>query len=298
MTLKTIAFLGVGIMGAPMARHLAAAGFSVRAWNRTRAKAAALADIAQVADTPADAARGADATVLMLEHGAAVASVLFEGDHPAAPASPRGALVVDMSSIDPPRARAHAARLRSLGLRPVDAPVSGGEKGALEAQLAIMAGGADADVAAAAPLFAALGSVTHVGGAGAGQVAKLANQTIVGVAIGAVAEALRLAEQAGCDPAAVRTALLGGFAGSRILELHGQRMIDRDFAPGAPVRVQLKDLENALAEAQSHGLTLPLTTTAREAFAALKDPLGHGEKDHAAYWLWLEALARTEKSPG
>ncbi|MEL6316619.1 MAG: NAD(P)-dependent oxidoreductase, partial [Pseudomonadota bacterium] len=249
------------------------------------AKAARLADAATVAATPAEAVDGAGLVVLMLEDGGAVGEVLFERG--AAAAAERGALVVDMSSIDPPRARAHAARLAALGLRAVDAPVSGGEAGAIAGTLSIMAGGAAEDVAAAAAALAPLGRVTHVGPAGAGQTAKLANQMIVGVTIGAVAEAFALVRAAGGDLEAARAALLGGFARSAVLEAHGRRMIDGDYAPGGPARVQRKDLDNALAAAAEAGARLPLTERAAGAFRALVDEMAGGELDHAAYALWL-----------
>ncbi|MCL5775646.1 NAD(P)-dependent oxidoreductase [Limibaculum sp. FT325] len=287
MTIRTVALLGTGIMGAPMARNLAKAGFRVRVWNRTRAKADALADVAEVAGTPQLAVAGADAVVTMLENGAVVTEVVLGGrlaEHAA------GALFIDMSSIQPQLARDHAQALGAAGCRHLDAPVSGGEVGAVEARLAIMAGGSADDFAAALPLFSAMGRATHVGPSGAGQTAKLANQVIVGITIGAVSEALTLAVAGGCDAAQVQAALMGGFATSRILELHGGRMIAGDFRPGAMARVQLKDMDNALDAARRAGLRLPLTETARGAYAALTNELGMAEKDHSAYHLWLKAL--------
>ncbi len=271
-------------MGAPMARNLAAAGFTLRVWNRTESKAEALSDVATVCPTSAEATSGADAVITMLANGAVVTEVLFG----ALSVARAGTLFIDMSSIEPSVARDHADALETKGMRHLDAPVSGGEKGATEATLAIMAGGNADDYAEAKPLFAAMGRATHVGIHGAGQVAKLANQVIVGITIGAVSEALLLAQEGGCDPAAVREALMGGFATSKILDLHGQRMLDRNWVPGAPAAIQLKDMDNALAAAAEYGLKLPLTELAREAFADMVDDPVLARHDHSAYLRWLE----------
>lgn len=289
MSATKVAVLGTGIMGAPMARNLAGAGFEVTVWNRTAAKAERLSDVARVAASAAEAAAGAEVVMTMLENSAVVTEVLF-GAGGAVEASALGTLFLDTSSIQPSVARDHAAKLAEIGRRHVDAPVSGGEKGAVEGTLAIMAGGENADVEAAGALFAAMGQATHVGGHGAGQVAKLANQAIVAVTIGAVAEALLMAQEGGCDPAAVRQAVMGGFATSRILDLHGQRMIERNWVPGGPLRMQLKDLDNVLEQARETGLKLPLTEQAREAFATLAGKMDAREHDHSAYLLWLEAI--------
>ncbi|HQF29858.1 MAG TPA: NAD(P)-dependent oxidoreductase [Hyphomicrobiales bacterium] len=284
-----IALLGTGLMGAPMARRLLAAGLAVAVWNRTPEKAAPLvADGARLADTPAAAVADADVVLTMLENGAAVTDVLFARG--AAAAMKPGAIVLDMSSIPPSTARDHAARLAEAGIGHVDAPVSGGTVGAAAGTLAIMAGGTEADIAALAPVFAPLGRVTRVGGHGAGQIAKLANQAIVGITIGAVAEALLLAAAGGADPAAVREAIRGGFAESRILELHGRRMIEGDYVPGGQVALQLKDLDTILATAADVGLELPLTRNVRDRYADLKDRLGGGQLDHAALLLQLESI--------
>jgi len=282
--IKTIALLGTGIMGAPMARNLAAAGFTLRVWNRTNSKAEALSAVATVCPTVIGAIAGADAVITMLENGAVVTEVLFG----ALSAASAGTLFIDMSSIEPSVARDHANALESKGLRHLDAPVSGGERGAIDATLAIMAGGNVSDFTDAKPLFEAMGRATHVGIHGAGQVAKLANQVIVGITIGAVSEALLLAQEGGCDPAAVREALMGGFATSKILDLHGQRMLDRNWVPGAPATIQLKDLNNALDAAAEYGLNLPLTGLARKAFAELVADPDMARNDHSAYLRWLE----------
>jgi 2-hydroxy-3-oxopropionate reductase len=231
---ERIAFLGIGLMGAPMATNLLKAGFSVTVWNRTPAKAETLAAVgAKVSPSAADAVHDADIVITMLTNGPAVDDVLFGGGKVAA-AIRKGVLVIDMSSIPPAIARDHAKRLAKLGIAHLDAPVSGGTGGAQSGKLVIMAGGPPDDFARAQTVFAPLGKPTLVGGSGAGQLAKLCNQAIVGITIGAVAEALLLAAAGGADPAAVRQALMGGFADSRILQEHGQRMLNRRFLPALP----------------------------------------------------------------
>ena len=282
-----MAFLGIGLMGLPMARNLLKAGFPLTAWNRTRAKAEPLlAQGAALADTVAEAVRDADVVITMLENGAIVDAVLFGSG--AAQALPRGALVIDMSSIKPAEAQEHARRLAALGCRHIDAPVSGGTLGAEAATLAIMAGGQENDFARAAPLLEALGKPLRVGPHGSGQLAKLANQMIVGITIGAVAEALQLAAAGGADPALVREAIRGGFAGSRILDVHGERMISRDFTARATAQVQLKDMNNALDTAEKiGGVALPITAQLRDLFASLCAHGGAGV-DHSGLFLELE----------
>jgi 2-hydroxy-3-oxopropionate reductase len=219
----------------------------------------------------------------MLENGAVVEDVLFAQG--AATAMKAGALVIDMSSIKPREARDHAARLGALGVRHIDAPVSGGTLGAAAGTLAIMGGGEEQDFAAALPVFKALGSAVRVGPHGAGQLAKLANQMIVGITIGAVAEALQLAEAGGADPVLVREAIRGGFAGSKILEVHGERMLKGDFAARATATVQLKDMNNALdAAAGANGYQLPITTLVRDMYASLCENGGAGV-DHSGLFL-------------
>ncbi|MBA3595971.1 MAG: NAD(P)-dependent oxidoreductase [Methylibium sp.] len=280
-----IALLGTGLMGLPMARRLCAAGFELTVWNRTRARAEPLlADGARVAASAAEAVRGAEAVVTMLEHGEAVHDVLFAQG--VADALSPGALLVDMSSIEPDEARTHAAALVERGAAHLDAPVSGGTVGAQAGTLAIMAGGSAADFERAAPLFAPLGRATHVGPHGAGQLAKLANQMIVGITIGAVAEALLLAERGGADPAKVREALRGGFADSRILEVHGQRMVERDFAKRAAITVQIKDLRNALATGAGFDFQAPITELFEQLYTSAAEH-GWGDADHSGLWLEL-----------
>ncbi|HEY5207856.1 MAG TPA: NAD(P)-dependent oxidoreductase [Stellaceae bacterium] len=284
---ERIAFLGIGLMGAPMAANLLKAGFTLTAWNRGRAKADALAsDGAGVAATAADAVRGADIVITMLRDGPAVEAVLFGAENAAA-ALRQGALVIDMSSIPPATARDHAARLGQREVAHLDAPVSGGTGGARDGALVIMAGGGAADFARARPVFAPLGKPTLVGGSGSGQLAKLCNQAIVGITIGAVAEALLLAAAGGADPAAVREALMGGFADSRILREHGQRMLNRRFLPGARVSMQIKDLDTVLDAARQAKLDLPLSRRVTELFKHLAADGGAGY-DHSGLLLDLE----------
>lgn len=289
-TLPRIAFLGIGLMGAPMTRNLLNAGFPMTLWNRTQSKCEPFAGEATIADTPADAAKGADVVITMLENGQVVDDVLVAQG--ALDALEPGALLIDMSSVQPSVARRHAALAQERGAGYVDAPVSGGTLGAAEARLSIMAGGSEKDIETAAPVFEVLGKCTRIGPVGAGQLAKLANQAIVGITIGAVSEALLLAARGGADPAAVREALMGGFAGSRILELHGQRMIDREFAPGAPARIQLKDMRMILDEARAEGLTLPLAQQTHNEYLSLIAN-GHSDVDHSGLLLELEHMNGT-----
>ncbi|MEX8191216.1 NAD(P)-dependent oxidoreductase [Comamonas guangdongensis] len=283
-----IAVLGTGMMGLPMARRLAQAGHEVHAWNRTRAKAEPLAaDGVTIHDQAADAVCGVDFAVSLLENGAIVGEVLFKLG--VAAAMPKGSLFIDMASIQPREAREHADRLLALGVQHLDAPVSGGTLGAEAGTLAIMAGGEAADFARALPLFAALGRATHVGPHGTGQLTKLANQMIVGITIGAVAEALLLAERGGADPAKVREAISGGFADSRILQVHGQRMVQHDFAPRGRMTVQLKDMRNAMATAGEIGFDAPITALLGQLYA---DGVEHGLGDLDQAGLFVELQRR------
>jgi 2-hydroxy-3-oxopropionate reductase len=287
--MTTIAVLGTGLMGAPMARRLLAAGHRVQVWNRSREKAAPLAtEGAVVAASAPEAVAGAAVVITMLTDGAAVHAALF--DTGAAAAMAPGTVVIDMSSISPASARAHAALLAERGIRAIDAPVSGGTVGAEQGTLAIMAGGDAAVVAEVSPVLGALGRVTRVGEVGAGQVAKLANQVIVGITIGAVAEALLLAEAGGADPVAVREAIRGGFAESRILDLHGARMLARDFTPRGRSALQLKDLNTILDTARAAGVELPLARQVRDRFSDLVYRLDGGDLDHSGLLVQLEAI--------
>lgn len=290
---RRIAFLGTGLMGAPMARRLLKAGFPITVWNRDPSKAQALvADGANLAATAADAARDADIVFTMLSDGNAVGKVLFGAG--VTEVLKAGAIVVDSSSIAPPIARDHAARLAECNVAHVDAPVSGGVVGAEAGTLAIMAGGEAEVITGLADVFAALGRVTHVGPAGAGQICKLANQQIVAITIGAVAEAMILVEAGGADRGGFRDAIRGGFAESRILDLHGARMVNRTFAPGGPSRLQLKDLDAVAAMADLLDLELPLTAMVRSEFRDFVAD-GGGEQDHSALLLHLEKINGSER---
>lgn len=280
-----IAFIGTGIMGFQMARRLAEAGHSVTAWNRTREKAERLAAHgAGIVDTPARAAAQAEIVIGMLADGPTCEAVWF-GDAVVAAMRP-GALLIDMASIPVETARDHSERCREADIGYLDAPVSGGEKGATEGTLAIMAGGAAEAFDRARPLFEAMGRPVLVGPAGSGALAKLCNQLIVANTIATVAEALLLAERGGADAAAVRRALMGGFADSAILRQHGERMLAGDFKPGGPAKYQLKDVRTATALARALDLELPVTQLTETMFAALVEH-GGAELDHSALYLEL-----------
>ena len=272
----SVSVCGLGLMGRPMARALMAAGFDVKGWNRSPLPAGLTEGIPLCRDL-AEAAQ-TDICLLMLADSDATDAVL---DH-LEPHLRGGQLVVDMGSSDPFRSKNHAARLGAKGIGWVDAPVSGGPEGARASALAIMAGGTDRDFARAKPLLEALGgNVVHVGDPGAGHTVKVINQVIVGLTIEAVAEALTLAEKCGIDPRLVQQALKGGFADSKILQVHGTRMIDRVYTPGGRATLQLKDLRHALALAAAASTRLPHLASA----AALYETLvarGDGNLDHSA----------------
>jgi 2-hydroxy-3-oxopropionate reductase len=275
-------------MGLPMAANLLKAGFDLTAWNRTSATADPLKTLGgRIAATAAEAVAGADVVIAMLLNEAVVEQVL-KSDSVLRAIKP-GALVIDMSSIPPAAARRHHAHLASLGLRHLDAPVSGGTSGAAEGHLAIMAGGDANDFAAAEPIFAAMGRPKLVGPSGAGQVAKLTNQVIVGIVIAAVAEGLLLASAGGLDLRALHEALRGGFADSRIFREHGLRMIQRDFEPGGPVSDQIKDLDTILDVASGFGIDLPISKQVRQMYLNVQKHEG-GRLDHSALLLELERI--------
>lgn len=285
-TSGAVAFLGIGLMGSRQAKRLLDAGYPLTVWNRSRGKAETLAEFgARVVDTVADAVTGADIVILMLENGKTVTDVLFAQG--VAGALKPGAIVVDMSSIKPAEAQEHAKHLQERGVHHIDAPVSGGTVGAEQGTLAIMAGGNAEVFARVEPILKIMGRPVHVGPHGAGQLAKLANQIIVGVTIGAVAEALLLAQRGGADPAKVREALRGGFAESRVLDLHGQRMVERDFATKGRSVTHLKDLDNALDAAERTDLSaLPYTALTADLFRGLI--ASAGDLDHSGLLVELE----------
>lgn len=272
--------MGIGAMGEPMARRLLEAGYDTAVWNRTRSKADHLAELgATVFDDAVDAAASAEVVVTILETGDAVEAVLF--DQGVAEALTQGASVIDMSSISANVARNHALRLSHRGVGYLDAPLSGGTRGAAEGSLAIMVGGDPAEFDRRREILAVFGNPTLVGPSGSGQVTKLANQMIVGITIGAVAEAITLVIEAGVDPNLAIAALDGGFADSRILREHGARMIESEFELGAASRVQVKDLVNALGAAKEMNLNLPVTTLIHALFESLCSH-GGSELDHSA----------------
>ena len=278
-----IGFIGLGLMGRPMAGHLIAAGHEVFL-NRVKPASQHLVDAGGTAiDTARAVAEASDVIILMLPDTPDVEAVLFGADGVAEGAAP-GKLVIDMSSISPGATKAFAARLADSGASYVDAPVSGGEVGAKAASLTIMVGGSEADFAKARPIFERMGkNITRIGGVGDGQTAKVANQVIVGLTIQAVAEGLALAQAAGADVAKVREALMGGFASSRILEVHGERMIKGTFDPGFRIRLHRKDIGLALEEAKSAELALPNTAALQQLMnRALSE--GLGDQDHSALY--------------
>lgn len=280
-----IAFLGIGLMGLPMAKNLLKAGYSLTAWNRTRAKAELLAaDGARIADTAAEAVKDAQIIITMLEAGPTVIDVV----NVALPGMQHGAIVVDMSSTRQSEAQELHAILAAKGVAFIDAPVSGGVLGAEAATLAIMAGGSESDFERVKSVLAAMGRPTRVGPAGCGQLAKLCNQLIVGGTLSIIAEALLLARAGGADPAAMRTAIRGGFAESRLLEVHGQRMLDRNFAPGGQIKSQTKDMENILIAAKEAGVQLPVSALVTDLYRSILDKVPNA--DQSAALLALEQI--------
>jgi 2-hydroxy-3-oxopropionate reductase len=285
-----LGFVGLGIMGRPMSLNLLRGGHRVHLFSRSGVPPELVAAGGVACASGADVARAAEVVFAMVPDGPDVERVLFSPAGVAEGLS-RGKVFVDMSSISPIATRELAARVNALGCEYVDAPVSGGDVGAREATLTIMAGASDAGFARVRPLLALLGrNVTHVGPNGAGQTAKVANQIVVALTIEAVGEALLFASKAGVDPAKVREALLGGFAASRVLEVHGKRMLERNFQPGARVELHQKDLENALSGARAMGLALPATALAQQLFDAVKGMGGAGW-DHSSMVRALERLA-------
>lgn len=272
----SVSVFGLGLMGRPMARTLIGTGFPVLGWNRSPL-AADLVQGIPLAKSIEEAARS-DVCLLMLAETEAVDAVLGQINR----YLKTGQVVLDMGSSDPGRSKAHAARLAAKGIGWVDAPVSGGPEGAAAGTLAVMAGGTKDHVARVKPILDALGSnVVHVGGPGAGHITKIINQVIVGLTIEAVAEALVLAEKSGLDPGLVQQALRGGFADSRVLQIHGTRMINRKYEPGGKVSTQLKDLQMALRLAEAARLSLPHLESAAARYQTLVKK-GRAELDHSA----------------
>jgi 2-hydroxy-3-oxopropionate reductase len=291
-----LGFIGLGIMGTPMALHLVAAGHTLFVHTRSRVPEAIAATSATVCANAREVAEQADIVFLMLPDTPDVEAVLFGAEGVAAGLS-AGKAVVDLSSISPIETKVFAAKVHVLGCDYVDAPVSGGEVGAKAASLTIMVGGSDEGFARVQPLLALMGkNITHVGPHGAGQTTKVANQIIVALNIAAVGEALLFASKAGADPAKVRQALMGGFASSRILEVHGERMIKRTFNPGFRIGLHQKDLNLALQGARAMGVALPQTAGAAQLMNACAAQ-GWDQLDHSALVKALELMAGHTVSP-
>jgi 2-hydroxy-3-oxopropionate reductase len=289
--MESIGFIGLGIMGKPMASNLLVAGYQVTVHDRGRGPVEELAARgATVGESPREVAAAGDVVITMLPDSPDVEAVVL-GPDGIIEGIREGALYIDMSSIAPATSRTIAAVLAERGVDAIDAPVSGGEPAAQQGNLSIMVGGSEEAVERAQPIFDVLGkSATHIGPAGAGQVTKAANQVVVALTIQAVAEALTLSRKAGVDPARVRDALLGGFAQSRILDLHGQRMLDGNYEPGFKLRLHRKDLAIALQLGREEQVPLFATAQAAELMDALLAQ-GSGELDHAALATLYEQLA-------
>ena len=293
-----IGFVGLGIMGRPMALNLIKGGHQLTVWARRAESMQPLLDAgASAAASPAEVARGVDVVISMVADAPDVEQVMLgeNGVGGAVAASQRSGLVaVDMSTILPAAARDIAVRLRETGVDFLDAPVSGGEVGAIAGTLSIMVGGSEAAFAKAKPAFECMGkNIVHVGDSGAGQVAKAANQIVTGVGVLTVAEALNFAAKNGVDPAKVREALLGGFAYSKILENHGQRMLDRNFKPGFKSWMHQKDMNIVMQSAHELGLCLPVSAATAQMFNAMVGA-GLGEEDSIAVLKLLERLSGGE----
>ncbi|MBU3598100.1 2-hydroxy-3-oxopropionate reductase [Polynucleobacter sp. AP-Basta-1000A-D1] len=293
MSKLKLGFVGLGIMGAPMAGHLVAAGHELFINTRSKVPAELANTSAVLCATPAEVATKADIIITMVPDTPDVEKVLF-GENGIASGLSKGKIVVDMSSISPISTKDFAKRINDLDCEYLDAPVSGGQLGAKGASLTIMVGGKQAIFDKVKPVFDLMGkNITLVGDNGAGQVTKVANQIIVALNIEAVAEALVFASKAGADPAKVRQALMGGFASSKILEVHGERMINRTFDPGFRIELHQKDLSLALSSAKAIGVSLPNTANAQELFNSCA---AHGGKswDHSAMVKALEKMANFE----
>lgn len=294
MSNSTIGFMGLGIMGKPMARNLLKAGYSLVVHNRSHAAVDELSrEGATVATSPQEVAAQSDVVITMLPDSPDV-ELVYAGEQGVFVRVKPQTLLIDMSSISPVVARKLATEAKRRGCDLLDAPVSGGEAGAISATLSIMIGGKANAVERAMPIFQALGkNIVHVGDAGAGQVTKAANQMVVGTTLAIVSEALVLAAKAGVDPAKVRQALLGGFAQSKILEAHGQKMLERNFRPGFRIRLHEKDMKIALAAGSEYGVPLMVTSQVAQIMTAMKS-MGNGELDHSGIVKFVEALAKIE----
>lgn len=294
MANPTIGFIGLGVMGKPMARNLIKANFPLVVHNRSRAAVEELSkEGARAATGAKQVAEQVDVIITMLPDSPDVEHV-YSGDSGVFAGAKTGRLLIDMSTISPVVARKLAAEASTRGLAMLDAPVSGGESGAINSTLSIMIGGPAAAVERAMPIFEVLGeNIVHIGAAGAGQVTKAANQIVVGATLAAVSEALVLAAKAGVDPVKVRQALLGGFAQSKVLETHGQRMLEREFQPGFRIRLHEKDMKIALATGSEYGVPLLITSQVAQVMTAMRS-LGKADLDHSSMVTFIEDLAKTD----
>jgi 2-hydroxy-3-oxopropionate reductase len=296
MSNTTVGFIGLGIMGKPMARHLLKAEYPLIIHNRSRAAVYELSkEGAQAAASSQEVAERSEVIITMLPDSPDV-ELVYAGERGIFAGVKSGSLLIDMSSISPVFARKVATEADKRGCDMLDAPVSGGEAGAIAASLSIMIGGKVSAVDRAMAIFEKLGkNIVHVGEAGAGQVTKAANQMVVGTTIAIVSEALVLAAKAGVDPAKVRQALLGGFGQSKILEVHGQKMLDRNFKPGFRIRLHEKDMKIALATGSEYGVPLMVTGVVGQMMTAMKG-MGNGELDHSGLVKFVEELAKKDLS--
>ena len=286
---NVVGFIGLGLMGKPMALNLIKGGHSLVVHSRSRGPVDELVGAgARSASSPAEVARQSSIVITMLPDTPDVEHVML-GDVGVAAGAAAGALVIDMSTIDPGPTRAIAGQLRQHGVEMLDAPVSGGERGAIDGTLSIMVGGHDGAFARAQPILQVMGkNIVHVGPSGAGQITKACNQLVVAATIESVAEALVLAERSGVDPAKVREALLGGFAGSKILEVHGQRMLDHAFEPGFRARLHRKDARIVMDAAQAAGSPIPAFQVVAAQLDRLVDETDRGDLDHSALFTLLD----------
>jgi len=286
--MKKIGFIGIGLMGLPMAKNLLKAGYSLKAFNRSQKKAEALKEFgAEIATSIDDVVSNSDVVITMLTDDTAINEVMDSSNFLENLKS--NTTVIDMSSVKPTTATKYGNNLKSKNIKYLDAPVSGGTIGAEEASLAIMVGGEQDVFNEALDILKAMGNPTLVGPVGSGQVSKLANQIIVGLTIGAVAEAITLCEKAGANPNKMIKALSGGWADSKILQTHGKRMIDKDFTPKGRTSVHLKDMNNILECANSHNTHLPISNLVKEMYKTLVEN-GHGETDHSSLYKEIERI--------
>ena len=283
-----IGFIGTGLMGLPMAKNILKAGYNLKAFNRSQNKAAPLKDQgAEISSSIKEAVSDSDVVITMLTDDNAVDEIMSSSDFLGGLKSE--AIVIDMSSVKPSTATNHGNNLKSKSINYLDAPVSGGTIGAEEASLAIMVGGEQDVFNRASEILKTMGNPTLVGPVGSGQVSKLANQIIVGLTIGAVAEAVTLCEKAGADPVKMISALSGGWADSKILQTHGKRMIEKDFSPKGKTSTHLKDMNNILDCANNFNTHLPISNLVKEMYKTLVEN-DHGDKDHSSLYMEIERM--------